>query len=99
MCGKGGRSHGGHWVDILRNLFFPLSQPCLLVQPTSPAPSPWKPAARSKAGEEMMPQAQQRHSLPDQRRALITKDREWGKNADNSLGPEEASGLPDELNL
>ena len=35
----------GHWVDILRNLFFPLSQPCLPVQPTSPAPSPWKPAA------------------------------------------------------
>lgn len=67
--------------------------------PEPSTPSPWKPAARSKAGEEMMPQAQQRHSLPDQWHALITKDREWGKNADNSLGPEEASGLPDELNL
>lgn len=38
-------------------------------------------------------------SLPDQRRALITKDSKWGKNADDSLGPEEASGLPEELNL
>lgn len=29
----------------MRNLLIPLSRPCLLVQPTSPAPSPWKPAA------------------------------------------------------
>lgn len=31
--------------DPVRKQLFPLSRPCLLVQPTSPAPSPWKPAA------------------------------------------------------
>lgn len=31
--------------DPVRKQFFPLSRPCLLVQPTSPALSPWKPAA------------------------------------------------------
>lgn len=31
--------------DPVRNLLFPLSRPYLPVQPTSPAPSPWKPAA------------------------------------------------------
>lgn len=31
--------------DPVRNLLFPLSRHCLPVQPTSPAPSPWKPAA------------------------------------------------------
>ena len=38
-------------------------------------------------------------SLPDQRHALITKDSKWGKDADDSHRPKEASGLPAELNL
>ena len=38
-------------------------------------------------------------SLPDQQHALITKDSKWDKNADDSHGPKEASGLPAELNL
>ena len=38
-------------------------------------------------------------SLPDQQHALITKDSKWGKDADDSHRPKEASGLPAELNL
>lgn len=47
---KAWRGVGSHiWgvlgQDPVRNLLFPLSRPCLPVWPTSPAPSPWKPAA------------------------------------------------------
>lgn len=46
MCTKGGRLAVGTRAGIPeRNLLFPLARPCLLVQPTSPALSPWKLAA------------------------------------------------------
>lgn len=50
VCGRGGVGVGCHMLGALgrdpaRNLLFLLSRPCLPVQPTSPAPSPWKRAA------------------------------------------------------
>lgn len=48
--------------------------------PETSTPSPWKQAVRSKAGEEMIPQAQQRHFLSLTNGAhLITKDSKWGE--------------------
>lgn len=46
MCTMGGGALCADtgW-DPMRNLLFPLARPCLLVQPTSPALSPWKLAA------------------------------------------------------